>query len=157
MQAHVKQDFTRRISKANKTELVEIIFDICFAYMEEAKAAKEAQEHNAFKDAVRGATRTVQQLKANLNFEYPIAAQLYRLYQFALERLSVSMYRYDLSGIEEAKVVLRPIKEAFAELARQDSSGPMMHNTQKVYAGMTYGRNELSENLIGDINRGFLA
>ncbi|MCR5666086.1 MAG: flagellar protein FliS [Eubacterium sp.] len=156
MKTQLKQQFARRITQANKTQLIELVYDICFAYMEEAKDAKEADRHDAFKDAVRGAAQAVQQLKAALNFEHAISAELYRLYQYAQESLSRSMYRYDLSGINEATVALSPLKEAFAQLAGEDTSAAMMRNTQQVYAGMTYGKNDISENLVGDMNRGFL-
>jgi flagellar protein FliS len=33
---------------------------------------------------------------------------------------------------------------------------PVMDNSQSVYAGLTYGRGSLNENLVGNANRGFL-
>jgi hypothetical protein len=39
-----------------------------------------------------------------------------------------------------------------------DTSEPVMFNTERIYAGMTYNRNMMSENLSGtEANRGILA
>ena len=44
------------------------------------------------------------------------------------------------------------------EVAKQDTSEPLMHNTQQVYAGMTYGKEQLNENFQeSDTSRGFFA
>ena len=49
--------------------------------------------------------------------------------------------------------------ESFEEVARQDESGPVMENTQQIYAGLTYGKDSLNEVFLqGDENsRGFRA
>lgn len=37
------------------------------------------------------------------------------------------------------------MKESFEEIAKQDTSGPVMENSQQVYAGLTYGKGSLNE------------
>ncbi len=50
------------------------------------------------------------------------------------------------------------LKEAYVEVSRMDTSEPVMSNTERVYAGMTYNRNMMSENLSrAEGNRGILA
>ncbi len=156
MEKTVKVEFARRIASANKTQLVVILFEMCFAYMEDAQIGRKKEDHATFKEGVQRASKCLSRLKADLDFTYPIAKQLYSLYQFSLERLAASLYRYDLQGIKEAQRVLQPIYEAFEQLAKADQSQPMMEHTQKVYAGMTYNRGNLSENLVGEAHRGFL-
>ena len=53
--------------------------------------------------------------------------------------------------------MIKGLKESFEEVAKQDGSGPVMENTQQVYAGLTYGRDSLSEvTMYGNMaNRGF--
>ena len=56
------------------------------------------------------------------------------------------------------KMVIYGLKEAYEVLAIQDQSGPVMQNTQAVYAGLTYGKDDLTENMTDQgTNRGFLA
>jgi flagellar protein FliS len=58
----------------------------------------------------------------------------------------------------DAERVMRGLYTSFEEVAKRDKSEPLMHNTQQVFAGMTYGRTSLNENLSeADSNRGFLA
>jgi flagellar protein FliS len=72
--------------------------------------------------------------------------------------LSRALYENRLDGINDANRVMRGLYTSFEQVARLDKSAPLMQNTQQVYAGMTYGRNSLNENLSGaDTNRGFLA
>ena len=62
-----------------------------------------------------------------------------------------------ISGLEEAEKIMRRLYHSFAEAAKSDTSAPIMSNTQQIYAGMTYGRNQLNENDMNyDNQRGFL-
>ena len=42
---------------------------------------------------------------------------------------------------------MNTLREAFVEVAKSDKSKPLMENTQRVTAGLTYGRNNLIESL----------
>ena len=47
--------------------------------------------------------------------------------------------------------------DAYRQIQDQDTSGPVMNNSQTVYAGLTYGRNQLTENMADQgTNRGML-
>ena len=58
---------------------------------------------------------------------------------------------------DAVREVMTKLKEAFEEVAKQDTSGPLMENTQQVYAGLTYGKGSLNEVLISgdEYNRGY--
>ena len=50
--------------------------------------------------------------------------------------------------------------ESFEQVAKQDTSGAVMANTQQIYAGLTYGKgtlNEVSMSLDGNTYGGFKA
>ena len=60
--------------------------------------------------------------------------------------------------MKEAKKVMDELGDAFEQLAEQDKSKPLMGNTQKVIAGITYGKGTLNESLMGNqASRGFWA
>lgn len=151
-------DFNRRISQSNRSELVVIMYDIFFAYTADAKMASEQGAHGDYKDAIHSAQAVLDRLMAALNFEYPVSRDLYKLYQFSKRELARALYENRLEGVLEAEKILKKLRASFVEVAAQDTSGPLMSNTQQVVAGMTYGRGSLTENFIGDgYNRGFLA
>ena len=62
----------------------------------------------------------------------------------------------DLEGIQR---VMKNLQTAFEEISKEDKSAPLMENTQKIYAGLTYGRgvlNEIAFN-VNEANRGYRA
>ena len=62
-----------------------------------------------------------------------------------------------MSLLEEIRKVIAPLCDAYRQIQDQDTSGPVMNNSQTVYAGLTYGRNQLTENMADQgTNRGML-
>lgn len=158
MQKEQIGDFTRRLSLCNRGEMIVIIYDIYFAHIADAKSAFADGVHEQFKDAIHKAQRVLTRLIEDLNFTYAISMDLYRLYVYARNELSRALYENRMDGVEAADSVMKGLYTGFAEAAKQDDSAPLMQNTQQVYAGMTYGRGSLTENLAeSNYNRGFLA
>jgi len=156
MESSLKQEFTRRLSQCNHGEMIVIMYDIAFAYIEEAKQAHENNEYEAYKQAIRQAIATVDTLINALDFKYKISKELYKLYMFSKTSLSKSIYQNRLDGVLEAEKVLKRLYTSFCEAAKSDTSGPIMRNTEQIYAGITYGKNALKENYYDNYNRGFL-
>lgn len=153
-----KQEFTRRISNSNRGEMIVVIYDIFFAYANEAEQYYEQKKQEEFKTAVRKAQAAVTQLRDALDFKYPIAKELYPLYQFALEQLASCFYKNNTDGLEVAKKVLSKLYQSFVEVAKQDTSEPLMKHSQQIVAGMTYQKGNLTETFQdSDNSRGFLA
>ena len=66
------------------------------------------------------------------------------------------MYESRPDRIEAAEKILKSLYSAFTKAAESDTSGPLMRNTQQVYAGMTYGKCSVNENLMDtNTQRGF--
>ena len=157
MENSVKQEFTRRLSQCNGGALIVIMYDIVFSYMDDAKAAHNDGNYATYKEAVKKAQAGIEQLKDALNFKYEISKELFSLYVYSSNALAKAIYQNRLDGILEAEKVLKNLYAGFCEAAKSDTSGPLMCNTQQVYAGITYGRNDLNENLIENSHRGFFA
>lgn len=151
-----KQDFTRRLSQCNSGEMIVIIYDILFTYMEDAKRAFAEKRHDEVKTEIRRAQRVLDELIGSLDFSYNLSGNLYSLYVYCKNELSRAMYENKPDGLKEAEKILRRLYSSFVEVAKQDESAPLMQNTQQVYAGMTYTRGELNENYMDmDNQRGF--
>ena len=161
MEDRLKQDFTRRLSQCNKGEMIVIMYEIVFVYLDEAKEAHNKNDYSAYKTAIKKAIDSIDTLIHALNFAYDISKQLYSLYVYSKRALAKDNYFYpedeeDIDGIIEAEGVLKRLYNSFQEVAKSDTSAPLMRNAQKVYAGMTYGKNDLNESYIDTIQRGFL-
>lgn len=155
MESSLKQEFTRRLSQCNNGEMIVIMYDIVFAYMGEAKAAHEKNSYEEYKLAVKKAQQGIDTLIGALNLKYEIAKDLHKLYVYAKNCLAKAIYQNRTDGLEEAEKILKRLYTSFCEAAKSDTSGPLMRNTQQVYAGMTYGRTNLNENCMEDSHRGF--
>ena len=150
-------DFTRRISQSNRSGLTVITYEIFFAYVEDAREAYAAEDWKAYKEALRRGQRAIGELMGTLNFSYELAGQLYRIYVFCRDALARSMYRSKLDDMEDAVRLMKKLYDGFVKVAKEDDSAPLMKNTQQVYAGYTYGRDDLVESFqSSDASRGFL-
>lgn len=153
MNSRLIGDFTRRLSQCNQGEMIVIIYDIFFAYVEDIKGAKDAIE---YKQGIRKAQETLDELINSLDFKYDLAKTLYPLYQYCKESLAKALYENRLDRVNEVEQIMRRLYDSFKKVAAKDTSQPIMTNTQQVYAGMTYGKFELNENYSNDTHRGFL-
>lgn len=157
MTKECKQQFTLRITQANATEMVVILYEMLLCYLEEAQAALTEGDKVAFKEAVRKSRGCLNELMQSLNLEYEPAPTLMQLYLFCVRRLAIGEVRRDASALDEIVRVIRPLHGAYEEIAKQNESGPVMNNSQTVYAGLTYGKNTLTENMTDQgTNRGML-
>ncbi|MFP3155723.1 flagellar protein FliS [Lachnospiraceae bacterium ZAX-1] len=158
MDKEQRQEFTRRISCSNKSELVVITYDIIFVYLDEAAKAHQDGVYESFKEAIKKAQAAIIRLSATLDFQYPIACELFPIYQYANQKLSEAIYKDCSADIENVKGVLKNLYDGFTQVAIEDSSEPLMQHTQQVVAGMTYQKGSLTETYQdSDHSRGFFA
>ena len=140
MKKELKQEFTMRIAGSNRSELILIMYEMLFVYMEDAKTAMEQGDRAEAKAQLRQCDCVLKELCDCLDFKYEISSYLYQIYTFSRKQLVQSMYQWNQQGIGAARKLLTNLYEAFQKAAEQDSSEALMKNAQKVYAGMTYQR-----------------
>jgi len=152
-----KQQFTFRISNANKTDLVIIVYDMILVYVEDARQAHEDNDSQAFKEAIRNIRNCTQELIASLHFEYELAARLLSLYIYINRELVKTNIHYDDEALEHVVRVITQLRDAYGSIAGENKEAPIMQNTQAVYAGLTYNKGYLNESVYDDSNRGVFA
>lgn len=154
MTKECKQQFTLRITQANSTQLIVILYEMTLQYLADGEqAAGEAE----LVEAIHKARGCVKELMNSLHREYSPAGELSRLYLYCLRRLAACEVRRDPTILEDVRKVIEPLCDAYKQIQDQDTSGPVMNNSQTVYAGLTYGRNQLTENMADQgTNRGML-
>jgi len=156
MTSELKQQFTLKISQANKTQLVVILYEMMLIYIEEAKQAGKAGDKEAFRQGIKRAKGCLHELMASLHMEYPIAGNLMQLYAYSDRELTRADIKNSTEELVHVEAIMSKLHAAYETVGEQDSSGPVMANTQTVYAGLTYGRNTLNENLTDQgSSRGF--
>ena len=155
MTTELKQEYTLRISQANKTQLITILYEMVLLYLDEAEDALEATNKAEFKNAVRKIHGCMDELTASLNMNYELAQNFLQLYLYVDRELVRASSHYERENLEHVRLVIEKLHKAYEQIQDQDTSGPVMGNTQTVYAGLTYGRNNLTENIADSANRGF--
>ena len=157
MTRECKQQFTLRITQANSTQLVVILYEMLLCYLDEASEALRVQNREALREAVRKARGCLNELMLSLHMEYEPAPQLLQLYLFCIRRLASAEVKREEQPLSEIRRVIEPLCDAYRQIEEQNTKGPMMNNSQTIYAGLTYGRNALTENMADQgANRGML-
>ena len=143
--------FTRKITESNRSGIIVAMYEIFFEYLDESTGDK-----GVLVGPVRKAGTVLEHLKDALDFSYEISNNLFALYDFCQRMLAKAIYKNSAEPLDIARKIMSELYESFVEVAKTDTSETMMKSTQKVTAGMTYGRNSLTET-VNDNNRGFLA
>lgn len=153
-----KQEFTLKISQANKTQMITIIYEIIIDYLDEAMDCFGIGKKDEGEKALLSAQNCIDELLRSLNLRMELGKLLHQLYIFSKKELIVAGVTHSMHKIWRVEQNFKTLHEGYMELEKLDSSEPMMDNTQKVYAGLTYGRYSLNENMALDtMNRGFMA
>ena len=151
------QAYSKRIAQANRSELVVITYEILIEHIDNAQ--KSFSDKAEFANDLECAQSFLKELMVGLDFQYDISYNLMSLYIFINKKLIEAKQKDTIEELPRVKKMLMDLLGSFREVGKQDTSGPVMQNTQKVYAGLTYGRNDVNEMSLAknEENRGFLA
>ena len=142
-----KQEYTVRVSQANKTQLVVIIYEMLLDYLQDAKDAHTKGERELFESNLYKAENCIRELMASLHMEYAPAGNLLSLYVYAVKELSRAILHNSIEEVVFVEKMMKKLHDAYESVSREDTSSPVMENTQSIYAGLTYGKNQLMESL----------
>jgi flagellar protein FliS len=156
MTNETKQAFTRRITKANRTQLVVVVYDMLLEYIKDAKDAKAIGDLQEFGRSLELARGCISDLRQNLNFNYEPSRNLFSIYSYCDRQLANDIFNGSTDNLVVVCNMINKLRKSFYELSLTDKSEPLMENTQEVYAGLTYGRNDINETLVNpSLSRGF--
>ncbi len=158
MTAEKKQEFTLKISQANKTQMITIIYEIVIDYLETAIKHMEEGGSIEANECLDRAQSCIDELLRSLNLEYELAKNLHQIYIFSKKELMAAAVTGNTNRVARVLKNFKSLHEAYLVLEKADTSETIMDNTQKVYAGLTYGRYSLNEDVTASsLNRGFKA
>ena len=153
-----QKDFARRVSQANRTQLVAITYDIILENIHSAYEFLKNEKTEEFRSELKSAQKFLAELMRSLDFKYPISVNLLRIYEYVKVIFVSSEISGENRGLESAESVISTLGSAFHEISAQDDSEAVMQNTQQIVAGLTYGKGTLNEaDVTAGSNRGFLA
>lgn len=147
MTAETVKNYTLRISQANRTEIIVIVYELADVYLGEALNNKQENDLEGYVESCHQARKCVNHLMNALDLEYEISNPLMSLYTYLNKEISMAAARYDEKRLIKVREQLKSLSGAFIEVAKTDASSPIMENSQTVYAGLTYGKDSLNESL----------
>jgi len=147
--------YSYRVTQASRTELVVIMYDVTLNYISDSINYFENENVERFRDDIKKAQRVINQLTSALDQTYEISLELMRLYIYMNNVLVRSSIRKEVEGLKVVMGMIQKLRSAFEKVSEQDKSGPMMINTQQVYAGLTYSNGGLNEYHDQTTKRGF--
>lgn len=151
----LKKEYTLKISQANSSQLVVILYEMVGEYINEARTNLKGEDEAAFHDSIRKATACIRELVASINNESTVAGNLLSLFIFCQKEMAKADLHCREEELDHVEKIMKKLHDAFETVAKNDNSQPLMGNTQHVYAGLTYGKESLIVNLNSQSNRGF--
>lgn len=159
MEKEKLQEFAARVSQANRSELVVVIYEAALASIEEGKKFLEADAVSEARKEIERAEGMLTELMRSLDMQYSVSHYLRQLYIYARGELCRGIALRQPELFDHSSDILKELLPSFKEVAKQDTSEAVMKNAQQIYAGLTYGRDSLNETVgVGfETNRGFEA
>lgn len=151
------QEFTLRTSQANHSGLILILTDMVKIYVGDSVKAYDESDRESYGRYMELARRSCNELMSAINPRDEQGKKVLRVLRHIYGCLTLSVIKGEPVRIEESMEMLDKLNVCFEHLHSLDTEGPVMKNTHKVYAGLTYGRGTLNESLGSKdySNRGF--
>ena len=118
-------------------------------WIDEALAAYEKKDMDTFLSSVNKAQGVQVELMNVMNHENPVAAEVYSVFVFINKELIHAKIKKQPLDIARCRDMLAKYHKSFKEIAKTDTAGPVMAQSEKVYAGLTYGTGGLVESSVG--------
>ena len=127
-----------------------ITYEILLEHIKQAAQSElEDRQHHLDK-----ANEALKLLTSTLDFKIALSKELFRIYVY-VQGLLVSNTKNE--KLEEAYRLVYKLYEAYEQITKDEEGKPSMQNAEAIYAGMTYGTNDINEIYLGSNNRGFKA
>lgn len=140
------------VVNASRGELLCITYELLLEAIELSEKSQDVEERRKH---IKKAIEIIQMLVGDLNFEYELSKELFRIYVY-VQGLLVNAKKNE--QLEEAYRLIKKLYGGFKKVAEQEEGKkPSMENAEAIYAGFTYGRDCINEMSVGSENRGFKA
>lgn len=147
-----------QVANATRGQLLRITYDLLLGSLDNIKKYAKDQSEKEFGLELARSRQILQELIDTLDFKQEIAQDLLSIYVYINGLLIKSLITYDDALIEESKNLINRLLEGWdGATAKDTGAAKVMNNAQQVYAGFTYGKNDLNESVSDDQNRGFKA
>mgnify|MGYP003591163110 CR=1 FL=1 len=143
-----KQEFTRRITQANRSQLLVILYEMTVCYIGDAEKALKDNSISDFHKQVSNIRNCINELMGTLDLKYRPSVQLLELYVYISRELIAADIHRDEEALGHIRMIIEKLRDAYAKASVSDGSAPLVDNARQVYAGLTYGRDRKNEDIV---------
>lgn len=141
--------YKMRISQAGIVEYTLIMLEMEKQWIEESLQAFEAGRTPLFVDCVTRAQAVQVELMNVMNMDNSVAVDIYAVFAYINKQLILAKIKQQPLELARCKELLERYHKSFAAIQDTDQAGPVMAQSEKVYAGLTYGTSGLVESSVG--------
>lgn len=141
--------YKMRITQAGIAEMTVIMLEMEMQWMDEALEAYGIGNMEAFIGCVEKAQAVQVELMNVMNMKNPVAVDVYSVFAFINKQLILAKIKREPLDMERYRKMLDKFHASFQEIMKTDNGGPVMRQSEKVYAGLTYGAGGLVESSMG--------
>lgn len=141
--------YKMRITQAGIAELTLVMLEMEMQWIGEALEAYEAKDMDEFLSCLGKAQGTQVELMNVMNMDNPVAAQVHSVFTYINRQLIRAKIKREPLDIARCSDMLEKYYTSFKEIAKTDTAGPVMVQSEKIYAGLTYGSGGLVESSVG--------
>lgn len=151
-------NYTRRISEANPTQMITILYEMTLDYLRDSKKALLEKDYDLYEKELARAQNCITELIRSLNTKYGIAQNFMQLYIFSKRHLVSAAIRRDIGYVNDVINIFVKMRDCYKELEKLNQAASVITGAQQVFAGLTYSPGHLNE-IVADpyINRGYRA
>lgn len=150
--------YTRRITMANKTQMITILYEMILDYISEGERKLEEGDEKGFAEELSKSMNCIDELIHSLNLGYELGKNLLSLYIFEKGQILKSVAKRSKDDLTHVKKTFDSLHEAYLKLEEQNKEEALMTNVPKVYVGLTYGKSRLTESVSDNYtSRGYMA
>lgn len=145
MKKEKQKALSTRVVQAGRVELLTIVYEMLQEELQEAIENYHNKQIDSFEHSMENAQKILHELMGSLDYSYRISYRLMSIYRFINRVIAKDKAGRKLDEIPECIAMIGQLRDAYEKNARELTEQPIMKNVEKVYAGLTYGRDSLSE------------
>lgn len=156
MKEENKKEFQKRIVVAGRKELLLIHFEMILEELKLADQSIKEKKNEDLKVQTQTAQELLKKMVEALDFHYEVSYSLLKLYQKINKDIINGKLHFDRGYIKQARRLLEDLKQIFMAAELQDNT-PLVQNSEVLYAGLTYGKDNQLKESVDYKKRGFQA
>lgn len=144
--------YKMRISQAGIAEMTTIMLEMEAQWSRDAVVAYDGNDKEEFVRCTGKAQSVQVELMNVMNMENPVAEDVYSVFAYMNKQLIRSKIKRQPLEFDRMLAMLHKYHSSFEALIPTDQGGPVMQQSEKVYAGLTYGAGGLVESSTGGMD-----